>query len=67
MGFERPVQVLIEIGQTEDTICGEIRIEGAPAMDFFGWLELIDRLERAADASRHRQAAETRLEEDRGS
>jgi hypothetical protein len=51
--------VLIEIRRTGDTIAGQIGVEGAPATDFFGWLELIDRLERAADVSRHHQAAET--------
>jgi hypothetical protein len=65
--FERAVQVLIEIAPTEGTIRGEISVEGTPATDFFGWLELIDRLERAADVSRLRQTAETRREENRGS
>jgi hypothetical protein len=51
MGLQRPAQVLIEISRIEDTIGGQISVEGAPATDFFGWLELIDRLERAASAA----------------
>jgi hypothetical protein len=62
MSFEPPVQVLVEIRHTDQTVGGEISVEGAPAMDFFGWLELIDRLERAVDVSRHHVAAETSVE-----
>jgi hypothetical protein len=62
MSFERPVQVLVEIRHTEHTVGGAIRVEGGPAMDFFGWLELIDRLERAVDLSRQHRTAETRIE-----
>lgn len=66
MDFERPVQVLIEIRPTDGRTRGESSVESTPATDLFGWLELIDRLERAADVSRHGQA-KTRLEEHRGS
>jgi hypothetical protein len=38
---------MIEIQHTADTIRGRLAIEGAPASNFYGWLELIDRLDRA--------------------
>ena len=44
MDFERPVHVLIEIGQTRGhAIGGSIRVEGVPLMEFVGRLELFDR------------------------
>lgn len=48
--------MLIEIEREAGTISGQLAVEGAPARDFFGWLELIDRLERATD---HRGAKST--------
>lgn len=34
----------------EDTISGRIAVNDNPGPDFYGWLELIDRLERATDS-----------------
>jgi hypothetical protein len=48
MESEPPVRVLVEIHKTGKTVTGQVAVEGASASDFFGWLELIDRLERAA-------------------
>jgi hypothetical protein len=53
MDVTRPVQVMVEMEPTAGTIRGRISVDGAPASGFFGWLELIDRLERAAAARRH--------------
>ena len=43
----QPVRVMVEIDNGAETISGLIAVEGAPAGTFYGWLELIDRLERA--------------------
>ena len=53
MEFATPVQVVLEMEPAEATISGRISVEGASPTGFFGWLELIDRLDRAA-----RQAAD---------
>jgi len=45
-----PVQVSLEIERVAETVGGQLAIEGAAPRRFFGWLELIDRLERAATA-----------------
>lgn len=42
------VTVVVELKRTSATISGQTSIDGAAATEFFGWLELIDRLERAA-------------------
>jgi len=42
-----PVRVMVEIDSEAETISGLLTVEGAPAATFYGWLELIDRLERA--------------------
>ena len=44
----QPVRVMVEIDSGAETISGLISVEGAPAGTFYGWLELIDRLDRAA-------------------
>lgn len=49
MAGEQSVRVLVEIRHTGQTISGQVAVEGASPSDFFGWLELIDRLERAAE------------------
>jgi hypothetical protein len=51
MGEDGPVQVVVELERTGSTISGHLAIAGASATEFFGWLELIDRLERAAPPS----------------
>lgn len=43
-----PVRVTVEIESTVETISGKVSVDGAPASAFYGWLELIDKLERAA-------------------
>jgi hypothetical protein len=48
MESEPPVRVLVEIQPAGKTVSGQVAVEGACATGFFGWLELIDRLERAA-------------------
>lgn len=47
MSTPQRVRAQVEIERTERTITGQLAIDGAPATDFFGWLELIDALERA--------------------
>jgi hypothetical protein len=44
-----PVKVVLELEHDERTICGRIVVNDHPGRDFYGWLELIDRLERATD------------------
>jgi hypothetical protein len=41
------VRAVIEIERGERTISGQLAIDDAPSTRFFGWLELIDLLERA--------------------
>jgi hypothetical protein len=40
---------VLEIETAAGTISGQLAIEDAPARSFYGWLELIDRLERATN------------------
>jgi hypothetical protein len=42
------IRVVLDIERDERTISGELAVEGTPPMTFFGWLELIDWLERAS-------------------
>ena len=48
MPGEQSVRVLLEIRHTGKTVSGQVAVEGSSPSDFFGWLELIDRLERAS-------------------
>jgi hypothetical protein len=43
------VEVIVQIGHSDGTVTGQITSPGAPGAEFFGWLELMDRLERAVD------------------
>jgi hypothetical protein len=43
------VEVIVQIGHSDGTVTGQVTAPGAPGADFFGWLELMDRLERAVD------------------
>ena len=43
------VEVIVQIGHSDGTVVGQVTAPGAPADEFFGWLELMDRLERAVD------------------
>jgi hypothetical protein len=45
------VHVEVEIERAAGTVRGEVAAEGAPGGRFFGWLELIALLERAAGAA----------------
>jgi hypothetical protein len=40
--------VVIDIVQTTSTVSGRVAVADAAATEFFGWLELIDRLQSAA-------------------
>jgi arsenite methyltransferase len=46
-----PVRIVLELEHDEHTISGRIAAADAAARDFYGWLELIDRLERATGAA----------------
>jgi hypothetical protein len=46
-----PVRVVLEIEHEEGTISGRVAVAGVQASAFYGWLELIDQLERAVDGS----------------
>jgi hypothetical protein len=43
------VEVIVQIGHSDGTVTGQVTAPGAPGAEFFGWLELMDRLERAVD------------------
>ena len=49
MPGEQSVRVLLDIRHTGKTVSGQVAVEGSSPSDFFGWLELIDRLERASE------------------
>jgi hypothetical protein len=40
---------MLELHHDERTISGRIAVDDNPPRSFYGWLELIDRLERAKD------------------
>ena len=42
------VRVVVLIERTERTVSGAVTVEGAPTSGFYGWLQLIDKLDRAA-------------------
>ena len=43
------MEVIVQIGHSDGTVTGQVTAPGAPGAEFFGWLELMDRLERAVD------------------
>jgi hypothetical protein len=47
MNTAERIRAVIEIERGEQTISGQVATDDAPAREFFGWLELIDLLERA--------------------
>jgi hypothetical protein len=51
-----PVHVVLDIEQTDGTISGQLAVGSAHAARFHGWLELIDRIERAIDQARTKAA-----------
>jgi hypothetical protein len=44
------VRVVLEIERTDRAISGQLVADGAGAIDFYGWLELIDGIERLASS-----------------
>jgi hypothetical protein len=46
---QQRLRAVVEIERDERTISGHVAINDAEPTGFFGWLELIDTLERAAD------------------
>ena len=49
MSHSEPLQVVVDLEQTAETVKGQVTIGGAASTAFFGWLELIDRLDRAVE------------------
>ena len=49
MALDSPVQVVLDLERSAQTITGQITIVGAGTTSFFGWLELIDQLDHAID------------------
>ena len=47
MNTREPVRVVLELEHDERTISGRIAVNDDPERDFYGWLELIHKLERA--------------------
>jgi hypothetical protein len=45
---ERVNRVVIDIVQGADTVSGRVAVGDGAATEFFGWIELIDRLQSAA-------------------
>jgi hypothetical protein len=50
MNMRAPVRVVLELELDEHTISGRIAVNDNPECDFYGWLELIHKLQRATDS-----------------
>jgi hypothetical protein len=48
MSVPSRVHVSLDLELTEGTIGGQMAVDSGPPSEFFGWLELIDRLQRAS-------------------
>ena len=48
MNAEHSRRVVIDIVHATDTVTGRLAVGDGPATEFFGWIELIDRLQSAA-------------------
>jgi hypothetical protein len=48
MTDERKIQLTIDVEAASTTVRGQIAVDGGPQTQFFGWLELIDHIVRAA-------------------
>ena len=48
MAGRHPTRLSIDLQSTGDTVCGWIAIDRSEPDEFFGWLDLIDRITRAA-------------------
>ena len=57
VSVQPPVRVVLEIVRTSRTISGKLAIDGASTCCFYGWLELLDALERVADIGIDRRQA----------
>jgi hypothetical protein len=55
MRVPEPVRVVLDLEHGLDTITGRVAIAGGPPTRFYGWLELIDQLERATAKRRARE------------
>jgi hypothetical protein len=51
------MRVIVDIERSATTVTGQITAGDVTPVDFFGWLELIDRLARAADTPQRRPPA----------
>jgi hypothetical protein len=51
MNVPERVRVVLEIERTDRAISGQLVPDGAGAIDFYGWLELIDGIERLAQGA----------------
>jgi hypothetical protein len=49
MNTREPVRVVLELEHDEPTISGSIAVNDNPEHGFYGWLELIHKLQRATD------------------
>jgi hypothetical protein len=50
MSTSRRMRVIVDIERSATTVSGQITIGEVTPVEFFGWIELIDRLDRAAGA-----------------
>ncbi len=62
MSLSEPLQVVVDLEQTDETVKGQITVAGAATTAFFGWLELIDRLDRAVKTTAALSRPDRRLE-----
>ncbi len=53
------VRVVVEIERTAATVSGQTCVGHAAAVEFYGWLELIDQLEGALDRPSSAGSADT--------
>ena len=60
MTSSEPVRVVLKLVPGEETISGRIAVDDVSEGDFYGWLELIDRLQRAIGGPVTKQGEEAR-------
>ncbi len=56
----------MQIGYSDGTVTGQVTAPGAPGAEFFGWLELMDRLERAVDRQEAGSQSRERMDAEKG-
>jgi hypothetical protein len=49
--------VQLEIEQGDETISGEVSVDDGAPTEFYGWLQLISHIERAAGTGEHHKEA----------